>query len=79
MVSVVIGIGLPRRTIITTRGASISVMVTRPSSVRTVHPGFVLFALFNYLPIYLFNEFAEGDDFENSIKECKFVISRVYI
>jgi hypothetical protein len=38
-------------------------MVTRTTAVSTIQTGFVLFALFNYLPLYLFNEFPEGDEF----------------
>ena len=70
-----IGIGLPRRTVVTAPGPSTSVMVPRttPTSVRAVRPGFVLFALFNYLPIYLFTyltlprsgRIIKGEDIKN--------------
>jgi len=44
-------IGLPRRAIITARGPSTSVLVTRATSISSIPTGFVLFALFNNLPI----------------------------
>lgn len=50
-----IGIGLPRSTIISTRGTSVSLVVTRTTTISTVQTGFGLFALFNNLSIYLFN------------------------
>ena len=61
-VSEIIGIGLPRSALISMRGTSFSVVVARTTPVSSIRTGFVLFALFNDLPLYLFNPCREAAD-----------------
>ena len=78
MVSTVIIIGLPQRPMSPARGTSGLKVVSRATAtISSVHSGFVLFALFNYLPIYLFNATAQRSNFE--ISKSHFVKSGFFI